>query len=508
MTFLESEQVRQRSHHIDNRNEMSLNIPIVISLGIYGFLMLLVSLYWMRQVKSSVDFLMGGRRLPFWVQAGTFTATGIGTGVTIGAAGLAYRSGWAGFVYPAGIGIGLIFVGVFFSRMRRYRFMTLSEEIACYYNKNKIIFEFANLSLFLSQVFWMTVQIMGGGFVLSVVTGLSIPLCMLITGGLIAVTALPGGLLTVVYTDVIQAVVLFFGFLILAFIALQQSGGLGELHESVPAAHASFLGIESVGIKTTFAIFLALSLSIVADPCRRLIIYSGKSESGATKAAWIGGVTEIFFAGLVVIVGLYAYSINPNIEKQDQALPWLVAEVMPVWLACLVVIAITAAVFSSGNSNAAASGTFFIRHIFPMITGRQPERPLAVARWSMVGVFIAATTMALFAQNIVDFVVDALSVVTSGLAVIIIMGRFWNKSTWQGGLAALVVAAGVSLVVIFTPSFEEFWGRAIIPATLFGFITHVAVSLLTQSKRQTFEEIAESLVKEREKIDRVEKVPG
>lgn len=487
---------------------MNLNLPIVISLGIYGFLMLLVSLYWMRRVRSSIDYLMGGRRLPFWVQAGTFTATGIGTGVTIGAAGLAYRSGWAGFVYPAGIGIGLIFVGVFFSRMRRYRFMTLSEEIACYYNKNKIIFEFSNLSLFLSQVFWMAVQIMGGGFVLSVVTGLSIPLCMLITGALIAVTALPGGLLTVVYTDVIQAVVLFVGFLILTFIALHESGGIGGLHGSVPEAHVSFLGMESVGLKTTFAIFLALSLSIVADPCRRLIIYSGKSEAGAKNAASIAGLIEVFFAVLVVIVGLYAYSINPNIERQDQALPWLVAEVMPVWLSCLVVIAITAAIFSSGNSNAAASGTFFIRHIYPMIMRKQPEKPLAVARWSMVGVFIAATTMALFAQNIVDFVVDTLSVVTSGLAITIIMGRFWNKSTWQGGLAALLVAAGVSLVVIFNPSFEEFWGRAIIPATLSGFITHVTVSLLTQGKRQAFEEIAGSLIKERDKIDRVDTVPG
>lgn len=480
---------------------MELNLPILISLIVYGFLMLGVSLFWMLRVKNSVDFLMGGRNLPFWVQAGTFTATGIGTGVTIGAAGLAYSSGWAGFVYPAGIGIGLIFVGQYFAKMRRFRFMTLSEEIACYYNRNSIIFHFSNISLYLSQVAWMTVQIMGGGFVLSVVTGLSIPVCMLITGGLIAATALPGGLLTVVYTDVIQAVVLFVGFLILSAIALDQSGGLAELHRSVPESYVSFLGIEVVGIKLTVSIFLALAISTIADPCRRLIIYSGRSESGGVKAAWIGGLVEIFFASLVVIAGMYAYSLNPGIEKQDQALPWLVAEVMPTWLASLVVIAITAAVFSSGNSNAATSGTFFIRHIFPLFMRRQPNNPLAVARWSMVGVFIISTTIALYAKNIVDFVVDALSVVTSGLGIIIILGRFWSKSTWQGGLAALIVAAGVSLIVIFVPSLEVFWGKAIIPATLFGLIAHVVVSLSTQGKKIPFEEVAEALTKERDKID-------
>ncbi|HHK41880.1 MAG TPA: hypothetical protein ENJ50_05625, partial [Planctomycetaceae bacterium] len=174
---------------------MQVNLPILIALLLYGVFMLVVSLFWMLRVKTSGDYLMGGRRLPWWVQTGTFVATGIGTGVTIGAAGLAYRGGWAGFTYPAAIGIGLIFVGSFYARMRRFEFMTLSEEIACYYDNDRLIFGFVNTSLYLSQVAWMTVQIMGGGFVLSVVTGLSVPICMLITGGLIAATALPGGLL-------------------------------------------------------------------------------------------------------------------------------------------------------------------------------------------------------------------------------------------------------------------------------------------------------------------------
>jgi len=481
---------------------IDVNYPILISLLVYALLMLLVSLFWMARVKNSVDYLMGGRALPWWVQAGTFTATGIGTGVTIGGAGLAYRSGWAGFTYPAAIGAGLIFVGSFFAGMRRFRFMTLSEEIACYYNGSRFIFGFANVSLYLSQVAWMTVQIMGGGFVLSVVTGLSVPVCMLITGALIAATALPGGLLTVVYTDVIQAVVLLAGFLILATIALQRSGGLAELHRSVPPAYVSFLGTEAVGVTTPISVFLALAVSIVADPCRRMIIYSGRSEAGAMVASWIAGVLEIGFAGLVVIVGMYAYSLNPDLQDQDRALPWLVAEVMPIWLASLVVIALTAAIFSSGNSNAAASGTFFIRHIYPLFTGRTPERPVAVARWSMVAVFLGATAMALFARNIVDFVVAALSVLTSGLGVIIVMGRFWNRSTWQGALAALIVSAAVSLLLIVTPSLTgPFSGQPIIPATFSGLIAHVLVSRFTQGTKLPFDQVALQLTREREGIE-------
>lgn len=481
---------------------MQVNLPILTALLLYGVFMLVVSLFWMLRVKTSGDYLMGGRRLPWWVQTGTFVATGIGTGVTIGAAGLAYRGGWAGFTYPAAIGIGLIFVGSFYARMRRFEFMTLSEEIACYYDNDRLIFGFVNASLYLSQVAWMTVQIMGGGFVLSVVTGLSVPICMLITGGLIAATALPGGLLTVVYTDVIQAFVLFFGFAVLAAIALQQSGGLEELHRRVPDEYVSFLGVDAVGVTTPISIFLALAISIVADPCRRLIIYSGRTESGGVWASWIAGMIEVLFASLVVIVGMYAYSLNPHLEKQDQALPWLVAEVMPIWLASLVVIAVTAAIFSSGNSNAATSGTFFIRHIYPLFMGEAPRNPLRVARWSMAGVFLASTAMALFARSIVDFVVDALSVLTSGLGVIIILGRFWNGATRQGALAALIVSACVSLLLLFVPDLNILFEKAVIPATACGLIAHVLVSLLTQGEKTSFEKVAQTLAQQRRGIER------
>ena len=60
---------------------------------------------------------------------------------------------------------------------------------------------------------------------------------------------------------------------------------------------------------------------------------------------------------------MYAYSLNPNIEAQDQALPWLVTHVLPTWLAAVVVVSVTAAVFSSGDSNAAAAGTYFVPFI-------------------------------------------------------------------------------------------------------------------------------------------------
>lgn len=483
---------------------MQVNIPITIVLICYAVLMLMVSLYLMRKVKKAVDYLMGGRGLPTWVQIGTYTATGVGTGVTVGAAGLAYKNGWAGCVYPMGIGIGIILAGFFFAKLRRFKFMTLSEEIACYYGGNKLIYEYVNISLFLSQVFWIAVQIMGGGFVLSVVIGLPPDICMVITGLVIASTSLPGGLMTVVYTDVLQGIILVTGFIILTIIALDNSGGLAALHAQMPPDYVSFLGHKTIGYKGALGIMLALTLSIIADPGRRLILYGGRSAEGGRNAMVISGVIEIFFSALVVITGMYAFSLNPGIEAQDQALPWLITEAMPTWLAAVMVVSITAAIFSSGNTNGATAGTYFMRHIYPLIVGHYPKRPLVVVRWLLSSVLIIATLMALYAGTIVDFVVDFLSVLTSGVAIIILLGRFWKRATWQGAITGLVLAASASLITIFVPSQAEFWTSPVIPATIAGLIGEVVVSLFTQSPDEhklSFEEVAEQMRTQREGID-------
>ena len=94
-------------------------------------------------------------------------------GVIIGGSGLAYQHGWAGCAYPIGLGARHTAHRAYSSpKMRRYKFMTLSEEIACYYEGNRVVVEFSNITLFLSQLCWLTVQIMGGAAVLGAVTGL------------------------------------------------------------------------------------------------------------------------------------------------------------------------------------------------------------------------------------------------------------------------------------------------------------------------------------------------
>jgi len=479
---------------------MTTQGAILVGLVIYGVVMLAVSLFWMRRVKKPADYLVGGRSLPSWVLAGNVTAGSIGTGVIIGASGLAYRHGWAGSAYPIGLGVGTALAGIIFAVMRRHKFMTLSEEISSYYSKNRIVVEFSNITLFLSQLCWLTVQIMGGGSVIAAVTGMRPEYAVVVAGLITAGIAIPGGFKSVVYTDFLQATILLSGFAVVTYSALHNSGGLFGLRQAVPAQYFSILGIDSYGGWKIAGLIAALSLSVLADPGRRLSIYGARTERGGRTALVIAGTIVIIFSAIIGITGMYAFRLKPNLPVPDEALLWLVMKVLPAWLAALVVISVTSGIFSCANGNAMAISTFFVRHIHPLVTGgRYPKRPLLTARTALAFAFVLCTVIALHAGTIVGFVIKFLPVTMSGLAIIIIMGRFWKRSTWQGALAAQITTPVVSLAVMFFFPTST-WNNAVLLAVP-GVIILIIVSLMTPPQTKTFIEVAAELDREREAIE-------
>lgn len=108
--------------------------------------------------------------------------------------------------------------------------------------------------------------------------------------------------------------------------------------------------------------------------------------------------------------------------------------------------------------------------------------------------FLLSTALALYTKSIVDFVKQFLPLTMSGLAVIVLLGRFWKRATWQGALAALITTPVVSLAVM------KYWDPTL-PATLAGALALAVVSPVTPPKRRSFEEVAEAMTLERQSIE-------
>lgn len=484
---------------------MQTQTAIAIGLVVYAAAMLSVSLYWMFRLRKPADYLVGGRSLPFWVLTGNITAGCIGTGVIIGGSGLAYAHGWTGTVWPIGLGIGTALAGLMFAVMRRYQFMTIVEEVASYYGGNRAVVEFTNLTLFASQFGWLTAQIIGGARVFAAATGMSNETCIIISGLIIACIAIPGGFKSVVYTDFFQAFILVSGFIAVTWLALHRDGGLSGLRQSVPPSYFSPFGVDSYpkyGCWQVAGLFLTLMFSVIADPGRRMSMFGAKSETGARWSMVCAGLIVVGFSVLIGITGMYAFQLHPGFvgRDSDQALLWLVIHVLPAWLAAFVVIAAISGIFSCANGNAMAISTFYVRHVFPLVTGgKYPKRPLFAARTLLICAFIGCTTLALHAGTIVDFVKTFLQITMSGLAIIILVGRFWPRATWQGAMSALILTPILSFIAMRYYK-DAFWNNAVI-LTIPGFIVHFIVSLLTPKSTRSFDEVAASLKHERDNIE-------
>jgi len=482
--------------------QVILSLLTVYIVGITAF-----GIYIGRRVRDTGDFLLANRGAHAFFLAGSTLATILGTGATIGATGYAYQDGFAGALYGLGQGFGIIIVGLLFAKMRKYEFMSLGEEIACYYGGNIYVYEFSNLMMFLSLVCWMGVQIMGAASYLGILADLSYVTSVIISGTTFGFLVVIGGYIAVIYTDVVQAFIFCFGFIGLTIFGVITAGGLSTVTSSVPPENLSFLGHEKVGWFSVLGIPLALMMSYIGEPGYRHRIYSAKSVSHARWSMIIPGLIAIPFSFFTAILGMAAFSLDPNLANPDEALPWMATEIFPVWAMALFLISGFAATFSSANSDCASGTLFFIRHIYKWFVSdrRYPENTLLASRLTVAVMTIAATLLVLMFKSIVSFIVTFVSVLMSGLVTVILLGRLWKRATWQGAVTAIVSGAVVSLLVEQMPGWKDFWQEPIIPATLSAVIVHVIVSLLTYKGKPAFETVAKRMAEEREELETPDK---
>ncbi|MFM9785809.1 sodium:solute symporter family transporter, partial [Streptomyces scabiei] len=78
-----------------------------------------------------------------------------------------------------------------------------------------------------------------------------------------------GGYVAVVWTDSIQAIVLFVGFFLMAGVALYEVGGVAQIANAQPALNQSFLSLDKIGIVQGVSLFFAVLVGVLVAPSFR-----------------------------------------------------------------------------------------------------------------------------------------------------------------------------------------------------------------------------------------------
>ena len=469
----------------------------LICFFLYIVAMIALSLYISKKQKSGQDFLLGNRSVPFLLMLGTTVATMVGTGSSMGAIGKGYADGWAGSLYGIGGAIGILLLAKLFASARNHRFMTFAEELSFYYGANKSIKAFMAVLILLAEIGWLGAHILGGGLYLSWIAGINLLQAKIIVALAFSVYVIIGGYMAVVWTDTIQALVLFFGFILMAYISLEKVGGFSGLNTAHPQDTFEFLTGPNLipSISLAFVIFIG----VMATPAFRQRIYSSDTVRNIRKSFYLSGLLYLIFCFIPAIIGMSAYQLNPGLENSNYAFPFLATEILPLAIGMIVLIAGLSATMSSASSDAIAGVSILMRDIYQIFAGRLPAKNDAI-KYSRIGLVLIsglALVFSLYATDVIDYIKYMVSVIMSGMFVAVMLGKYWHRATWQGGFATLLGGAICSLVIINVENWDHYWGNPAIPASCCALCCGVLFSLLTPPNKVSAEEALEILSKER-----------
>jgi len=462
-----------------------------------------------RRQTSGEDFLLGGRSLPLLLTLGTTVATMVGTGSSMGAVGFAYENGWAGTLYGIGGSIGILLLAWLFAPVRKLQFMTMSEELSYYVGAHPYIKNIVACIIYVASIGWLGAHIIGGGMYLAWLTKLDVVTAKLLIAMSFTIYVVVGGYTAVVWTDSIQAILLFTGFILMAFFSVDYVGGWDAMIAAQPAENVTLFALEKVGTLPALSLGVAILVGILATPSFRQRIYSGKDVKSIRKSFIYSGLIYLAFSCIPAIIGMSAYAMKGDLDNPAFSFPHIALNVMPTALGVLIIIAGISATLSSASSDAIAAVSVVLRDLYRLVMGKMPaaNRVVFLSRVSLIFTIGIALGFALTSNDIITYITKMIAILMSGMCVCGLLGRFWPRYNWQGAAATLIVGMVSAMAISINANWLAFWGNPVIPAVISATFAGVMVSLLTPKSLLDSEHALAVLAAERAEMEEPQSRP-
>lgn len=469
---------------------ISLGWADLLIIIIYFVVVLGIGYYLVKFTKTGNDFFLAGRKMTMWVAGLAFISANLGSLELMGWAASAYQYGilathwyWIGAI-PAMLFLGII--------MMPFYYISKTHSVPGY-----LKLRFGEGSSMLSAVSFgfMTVLMSGVNMfamalVMKVILGWDINFSIWVSSITVMVYVMLGGLLSAIFNEVLQFVLIWAGALLVPIIGLMEVGGwsgmVDRIHQNFPGADYTHLwstlghfddnpmGIQWMGI--VFGLGFIISFGYwTTDFLVVQRVLSAKDLRSAKMSPIIGSVFKMLVPFIVIVPGLIGLAVMPGLVGQDQAaatgaasyneiLPLMMARYLGPGLLGLGVTALIAGFMSGMAGNVTAFSTVWTYDIYApihrAITKKEvsDKRHVSMGRWAtFVGVLISIGTAYLVenAASIMDYVQALFSFFIAPLFGTVILGMLWKRATAAGGfwglLAGTVASVGMWAWVRINP---------------------------------------------------------
>ncbi|MFC1597185.1 sodium:solute symporter [Planctomycetota bacterium] len=419
--------------------EVDIAVLLIYLLGVVAF-----GSWFVRRSRTTEGFMAAGRSLPGWAVGLSIFGTYLSSNTFIGVPGKAFGANWNVFVFSLSIPIAAVIAVKWF-----VPFYRRSGEISAYHHLERRFGPWARtlaaVCYLLTQVARMGSIMLGVAYGLNALLGWPVAGIIVATGILVTLYTLLGGIEAVIWTDVVQSIVLMVGAVLVALLLVfGMPEGPGHIFaiampgpDVITASEAGVnkFSLGSFGLsltETTFWVVLVYGIvmnlnNFGIDQNFVQRYHTAKSDRDAARSVWLGALLYVPISAVFLFIGtaLFAYyetqpadaldtvkkevaadkltgegvlpdqpgyeaALDKKIEDLepkdygDKVLPHFIVNRLPAGVAGLLIAAIFAAAMSSIDTSLNSSATVVLADVY-----KRYFRPAAGERESMLVLYSA-----------------------------------------------------------------------------------------------------------------------
>jgi len=473
-----------------NAFDLSVFIAYMIGIVALGF--------WVagRERKTTRGYFLGDKKLPWYVVGTSMIAADISSDDLIANAGGAFQYG---IVVSAGSWnawiIYTLFIWVFLPYYVRSGIYTMPQFLERRYNATcRYIFAFSLVVGYIAAILGGTLY--AGGLSLQSMLGMNLTMAILFFAITTGAYTIYGGLTSAAWTDFLQVCLLLTAGVLIPVLGLWRVGGIENLMQQAPEKFQIFLPPthERFPFTGVFTGFLTVGIWYSCTSQHMVQRVLGAKDEwharmGIVSAGYLRIITPFFF----VLPGIIAFSLYPQLPRQDMAYLTLVKELIPTGLRGLILAGMAAALMSNVSSVLNSASTLTTIDLYgKLIRPQAGERELVtVGRISGVVILSVSVLVGLYysmqGESLYVQLQRVFFFIAPPFAVIFTLGLLWRRA--NATAAVLTIVLGFA----FT-AFLVFWAFPTIPwlrpyktyqhpallAWVFCMAVMIIVSLLTE----------------------------
>jgi len=379
--------------------------PQSIIIFLYLILVLIIGVWAGRGVKNMKDYAVAGKSFGTMAIFATLSASFIGGGFSMGNAEKVFLVGISNIVALWGFSLKEILVAKYIApNIVNYpNAISVGDIMEPAYGKEARIF--AGIFGVILSAGILGAQIGAIGYIFNLFLDLSRTTGIILGLGVVIIYSTVGGMRAVVWTDIIQFIVLVVGIPLVLYFGIEYVGGWSEVVAKVPASHLS-ISTEPMALVALVSLFLTFLLGETLVPPYLQRLFIGKKNHHVRRGTLMSGLFSIPFFLITGLIGLIALAMNPELDA-NLSMPYVIQEAMPPLLQGVVIAAIISIIMSSADSFLNAAAIAFSNDIFKPLRNKEltHTQELKLARIITLVVGIVAVIFALSIDSVLDILI-------------------------------------------------------------------------------------------------------